>query len=164
VEERELLAAVDPVLGVVDVEHDPPRHLLEAVAEQLDHRRHHPLERGDRGQVLEPRHGRLRAQVRPALGWPAKGHLECRVAAQGIAVVGIRVAGRDQQHPEADHLGHGVVHPPRRPRVLDAARQALREPKLALYVRQHHDPGIGGQVTAVEGELHRLAGHRRRAG
>src|SRR3712207_8394802 len=27
VEERELLAAVGPVLGVVDVEHDAPRHL-----------------------------------------------------------------------------------------------------------------------------------------
>ena len=64
VEERELLAAVDPVLGVVDVEHDPARHLGEAVAEQLDHGRHHPLERRDRGQVLEPAHGRLRAQVR----------------------------------------------------------------------------------------------------
>ena len=37
VEQRELLPAVHPVLGVVDVEHDPPRHLLEAVAEQLEH-------------------------------------------------------------------------------------------------------------------------------
>jgi hypothetical protein len=49
VEQRELLAAVNPVLGVVAVQHDPPRHLREAVAEQLDHRRHHALQRDRAG-------------------------------------------------------------------------------------------------------------------
>src|SRR5215211_7102426 len=39
VEQRQLLAAVNPVLGVVDVEHDAPGDLFEAVAEHLDHRR-----------------------------------------------------------------------------------------------------------------------------
>jgi hypothetical protein len=68
VEQGELLAAVHRVAGVVDVEHDPPRHLLEAVAEQLDHRRHHPLEGDGAGQVLQPAHGRLRAQVLAGLG------------------------------------------------------------------------------------------------
>src|SRR5271154_4804119 len=46
VPQRELLAAVNPVLGVVDVEQDTPRNLLEAVAEQFDHSCHHALERG----------------------------------------------------------------------------------------------------------------------
>ena len=36
VEQRELLAAVDPVLGIVDVQHDPPGHLGEAVADLSD--------------------------------------------------------------------------------------------------------------------------------
>ena len=44
IEERaELLAAVYPGLGVVDVQQDAPRHRFEAVAEQLDHCRHHAL-------------------------------------------------------------------------------------------------------------------------
>src|SRR5271163_3290851 len=51
VPQRQLLAAVHPVLGVVDVEQDAPRDLLEAVAEQFDHRRHHAFERGRAGQV-----------------------------------------------------------------------------------------------------------------
>ena len=34
-EQRQLLLAMLPVLGVVDVEHDPARHLREAVAERL---------------------------------------------------------------------------------------------------------------------------------
>jgi hypothetical protein len=56
VEQGELLAAVDPILGIVDVEDEMPRHVLEAVAEQLDHRRHHPLEGGRTREVLEPAH------------------------------------------------------------------------------------------------------------
>ena len=50
IEERELLAAVNPVLGVVDIEQDAPGYLLEAVAEQLNHCRHHALERGRAGR------------------------------------------------------------------------------------------------------------------
>jgi hypothetical protein len=37
-----------------DIEQDAPRHLLEAVAEQVDHRIHHADERGLRRQVLKP--------------------------------------------------------------------------------------------------------------
>jgi hypothetical protein len=48
-EQRELLAAVNPALGVVDVEHDAPRHLFEAAAEHPNHRRRHALERGRAG-------------------------------------------------------------------------------------------------------------------
>ena len=35
-EQGQLLAAVNAILGVVDVEHDAARHPLEAVAKQLD--------------------------------------------------------------------------------------------------------------------------------
>jgi len=108
--------------------------------------------------------GRLRAQVRPAFGRPAEGHFEGRVGAERVAVVGVRVAGRDQQHAEADHLGQGVGHPLRRPRVLDAACQALRDPESAIDVRQHNHACVRGQATAVEGGLHHLAGDRRREG
>ncbi len=79
VEQRQLLAAVNPVFGVVDVEQDAARHLLEAVAEQLHHRRHHPLERRRTGQVLQPADGRLRAQIGAALGQPSDRHLEGRI-------------------------------------------------------------------------------------
>jgi len=76
VEQGELLLAVGPVLGVVDVEHDATGHGIEAVAEQLNHGRHHPLERDRAGQVLKPRHGRLRAEIGSALGQATDRHLE----------------------------------------------------------------------------------------
>ncbi len=41
VEQRQLLAAMDGIGGVVDVEHDALGHALEAVAEQIDHRQPH---------------------------------------------------------------------------------------------------------------------------
>jgi len=49
VEQRELLSAVNPVLGIVDIEHDAPGDLFEAVAEQLDHCCHHTFERNRAG-------------------------------------------------------------------------------------------------------------------
>jgi hypothetical protein len=58
-----LLTAVNPVLGVVNVEQDAPGSLVEAVAEQLDHSGHHAFERDRAGQVLQPADARLRAQI-----------------------------------------------------------------------------------------------------
>ena len=131
---------------------------------KLDHGGHHPLERRRAGQVLKPAHGRLRAQVPSALRRSTERHLERRVGAERVAVVGVRVAGRDQQHPEADHLGHGVVYAVRSPGVLNAAGQTLRDPEPALDVRQHKHARVGGQSPAIEGDLHSLAGERRRSG
>ena len=112
------------------------------------------------GQVLQPAHGRLRAQIGAALGQPADRHLEGRIGAQRVAVVGVRVAGGDQQRPEADHLGEPVPHPLGRPRVLDAARQPLGDAEPALDLGQHQHPGVRGQPAAVEGDVHRLAADR----
>jgi hypothetical protein len=73
---------MNPVLGVVDVEHDAPGGLPEAVAEHFDHRRHHALERNRTRQVFQSADGRLRAQIGAALGQPPDRHLERRIAAR----------------------------------------------------------------------------------
>ena len=156
-EQRQLLATVHPVERVVDIEQDASRHLFEAVAEQLDHRVHHADERGLGRQVFEPRHGRLRAELGPRLGQPPHRHLERRVVAQRITVVGIRVAGGDQQRPVADHLGKAVPHPLGRSRIGDAAGQPLGDPEPPLDLGQHQHAGIRGQPTPIEGEVNRLA-------
>ena len=158
-EQRQLLVAVDPVLGIVDVEHDPARHVFEALAEQLDHRRHHALERPRAGQVLEPADGRLRAQIGAALRQPADPQLEGRVGTQRVAVVGVRIAGRDQERAEADHLGQPMGHAFRCPRVLEAAGQALGDPEPALDLGQHQNAAVRGQPAGVERDLHGLAGN-----
>ncbi len=45
VEQRQLLAAVNGVVGVVDIENDARRNALEAGAKQIDHRQPHAPER-----------------------------------------------------------------------------------------------------------------------
>jgi hypothetical protein len=93
----------------------------------------------------------------PRLGQPPHRHLERRVVAQRITVVGIRVAGGDQQRPVADHLGKAVPHPLGRSRIGDAAGQPLGDPEPPLDLGQHQHAGIRGQPTPIEGEVNRLA-------
>src|SRR3954447_14349321 len=45
---------------------------------------------------------------------------------QGIAVVGVLVAGDDRQHPEPNDLGQGVIDLGRVARVFQPARQSAR--------------------------------------
>jgi hypothetical protein len=164
VEQRQLLTAVNSVLGVVDVEHNTTRHLFEAVAEHLDHRRHHALERGRAGQIFQPTDGRLRAQIGAALGQPPDRHLEGRIGAQGIAVIAVGIARRDQQGAVSDHLGQRMPHPFRRARVLDAIGQPLGEPKPLLDCRQQQYPGVRGHQAAIKRQVHRLARDRWQTG
>jgi hypothetical protein len=81
-----------------------------------------------------------------------------RIGAQRVAVVGVLVAGRDQQCPEANHLGEPMLDPLRRPRVFDAACQTLGEAEPTLDLGQHQHAAIRGQASAVERDLHGLAG------
>ena len=100
----------------------------------------------------------LRRQVASAaLGQPADGHLEGRVGPQGIAVVGILVAGRDQQGAEADHLGEPVLDPLGRPRILEAACQARGDAEATLDFGQNQNTAVRGQPSGVKGDVHRLA-------
>jgi len=108
----------------------------QAVAEQLDHRRHHALERGGAGQVFEPADGRLRAQVLAALRQPAHRHLEGRIGFERVAVVAVRIARRDQQRAIADHVGQFVPHPVGVARVFEAGCQPLGDLKPLLDGRQ----------------------------
>jgi hypothetical protein len=160
VEQRELLPAIGAILGVIDVEHDAPRHRLEAVAEQFDHRRHHPLERGRAGQVFEPADGRLRAQIRSGLRQATDRHLEGRVLAQRVAVIGIGIACRDRQRAETDHLGDLVDDLVRRAGIFDASRQSLGDLEPALDLGQQHNAAIRGQPAAIETGDNRLAADR----
>ena len=95
-----------------------------------------------------------------ALGQAADGHLEGRVGPQGVAVVGVCVAGGDQQRAEADHLGEAVADPLGCARVLDAACQPVGDAELALDLGEHQHARVRGQPAAIERDVHRLAADR----
>lgn len=80
VEQTQLLAAMYGVEGVVDVERDAARHLMEALAIVIDHGMPHAQQGTGIRQVLQARDGGLRAQV-GIIGQAAHHQLEHGIAA-----------------------------------------------------------------------------------
>ena len=62
IEQPQLLAAMNRVERVVDVERDPFRNLPEGLAIKIDHGAAHAQQGASIGQVLQARDGRLRTQ------------------------------------------------------------------------------------------------------
>ncbi len=145
--------------GVVEVEHDPSRHLAEARAVEPDHRASHAQEGAEVGQVLELRDGRLRAE-RCGVRQAVEGELEGGVVAQRCRVVAVLVAGRDHQQAEADDVGQAVSDLLRRPRVVEAGGQPVGDAEAALDLAQRQHAAIGGQATAIEAGDQGLAADR----
>ena len=141
VEQAQLLAAMHGVEGVVDVQHDAARNLVEAVAIMIDHGAAHMQQGTQVRQVLETRDGRLRAQV-GATREPVHRQLEHRITAQGVGVVAVLVTGGDHQHARANDLVQAMDYPVRRTRVADAGRQACRNPEPPLDLAERQKPTI----------------------
>lgn len=159
VEHLQLLPAMGGIERVVEVEHDPARHLAEAGAVEIDHRPGHPQQGADVRPVLQPRDCRLRAQV-GRRGQPAERHLEGRIAAQAAGVDRILVAAGDHKQAKADHVGQAVPDPAGLPVVRDAGRQPPGDAEPPLDLAQHQHAGIRRQAAAIESGFNGLAGNR----
>ena len=157
VEQRELLVAVHPVAGVVDVERDRRRRDREGAAEDVDQGGRQARHLDPQGGVLEPAHGRLRTEIPAALRRPADRQLERRIAAQRVAVVGDFVAAGDREHAEPEHRRQRVDHQRRIAPLPDAAGQRLGQPEPALRRAQQDKPAVGRDQAAREIGGHLLA-------
>jgi hypothetical protein len=51
------------------------------------------------------------------------------------------------------------LDPLRRPRIVDAAGQALGDAEAPLDLRQEQNPAVRGQPPGIERDLHGLAGN-----
>jgi hypothetical protein len=159
VEEPQLPLPMDSVERAVDIEHDAPRYMPEAVAVELDHGPAHTQQGSCPRQVLRARDGRLRAE-RVTAGQLVQRQLEGRVMAQAAGVVAILVASRDHQHPEAQNGGGIMADPLRQARVVDAGGQALGDAEPLLDLAQQQHAGVGGELPTVEAGDDGLAGGR----
>ena len=159
VEQPKLLAAMNRVEGVVDVEDDALRNLRERGAVEPDHGAAHLQQHASIGQVLEPADGGLRAEVALARQ-PLQRHLEHRVGAQGVGVDAVLVARRDHQHAEAQDVGGAVQGAGAIAGIVDAGRELAGDVKPPLDLAQRQQPGVRGQRAAVETGRHHLAVHR----
>ena len=103
------------------------------------------------GCVLQPRQGRLGAQVAAGVGQPPASELEGGIGAQRIEVVGILVTAADGEDPGADHVGDRVGDAGRIAPVGDQPRQVVGDPKPLLGHAQQHDPAVRGEPSSIEG-------------
>ena len=150
VEQRKLLMAVRHVAGVVDVEGDARRRRCVGGHPLVDERVGQANDVLQPGRVFEPRQGRLRAQVAPAVGQPAAGELEGRIGAQDVEIVGVLVAAADRKHPGADHVGDRMGDARGIAPIGNAARQTLGYAQTPLRHRQQHHAAVRGHPPAVE--------------
>ena len=149
VEQAQLLAAVHRVEGVVDVERDPPRHLAERAAVDVDQSPAQAQQRPRIRQVLQPRDGRLRTQV-PIRRQTFERQLEQRIGAQAGRVVAVLVAGGDHQQPEADDVGDRMHGAAGITRIVDAGGETVGDFEPPLDLAQNQQTAVGRQPAAVE--------------
>lgn len=149
VEEAQLLAAMHGINCVVDVEHDPPRHLPVGGAVKVGHRPAYCNQLTHAGQILQPAQPRLRRQI-PSRRQCIRGHLEDRIGAQPVGVVAIRITGGDHLHAEADHVGQVVGNLLRAARIVYSPRQTLGHMQPLFHRGQGQNAAVGRQHAAVE--------------
>ena len=159
IEESQLLAAMNRVERVVDVECDPLRDLTEGLAVKIDHGAAHAQQGTSVGQVLQAGDSRLRTQL--AVGRrQVQRHLEHGIAAKIGGVVTVFVACRDHQQSKTDDAGEAVCDLFGRTRVFDAGGQAIGDAKALFDLAQHQNAAVRRQQTTVEIDDNGLAGDR----
>ena len=143
VEQRQLLAAVDGVAGIVDVEDDTVGNKARAFAEQIDHRQPHAPQLAPRRRVLEARQGRLAHQIIARLGQAPTGQLERRIETQYVEVVAVLIAAGDGEHPRSDHVGVGVGRACRIAPIGQTAGKPCGNAKPFLNAAQQQHTTVG---------------------
>ncbi len=159
VEQLQLLAAVNRVERVVDVERDPLGNLAERRAIEIDHGAAHPQQRASVRQILQPGDRGLRTQV-PIRGRQIERHLEHRITAKTGSVVAVFVAGADHQQPKANDVGQAVGDLIRRSRINYAGGEPIGDAKAPLDLAQSQNPAVRRQQAAVEFDHNGLAARR----
>ena len=159
IEQPQLLAAVNRVERVVDIERYAPGNLLKRLAIEIHHGAAQAQQGARIGQVFQPRDRRLRTQF-AIRRQEIERHLEHGIAAQRIGVVAVFVARRDHQQTKAHDSGERMRDRVRRARVDEAGGHAISDAKALLDLAQSQKPAIRRQQTAVEVDDNPLAGNR----
>ena len=159
IEQRQLLVPMDDVAGIVDVERDVRRGLVVARQPLVDEGIGEPNGIAHRRRVLQPRQGRLRGEVRAAIGQAAAGELEGRVSPQRSEVVAVLIAASDCEDAGAHHVGHRMPHPRRVAPVGKERGKAVGNPEPTLGLGQKHHAAVRRHASTVEGGRDLLRAH-----
>ena len=159
VEQPQLLAAMDRVERVVDVERDAFGNRGKRLAIEIDHGAAHAQQDASVRQILQPRDRRLRAQF-AIRRRQIERLLEHRIAPQAIGVVAVLIARRDHQQPKADDVGKAVGDLIGRAPVDHAGGEPIGDAKALVDLAQRQNAAIRRQQAAVKHDLDALARNR----
>ncbi len=150
VEKRQILMAMNDVERVVDVK----RHAFGRRGIARQPKIEQDLAEADDGaqirQILDPRAGRLGAQIQTAIRQPPASELEGRIAVQPVEIVGVLVAARDHEDAGAQNVGHGAREPVRITRIADHRGKPLGQAQALLGRGQQQHAAVRGDPFAVE--------------
>ena len=149
IEQPQLLAAVDGVEHVVDVEGDALGDLRERFAIEVNHGAAHAQQRAGVRQIFQTRDRRLRTQI-AVRRRKIMRHLEDRIDAKAVGVVAVLVTPGDHQQAKTNDVGERVRDLLRRTRIDDAGGHAFGDAKTLLDLAQNQHAGVRRQQPAVE--------------
>jgi len=158
IEQPQLLAAVDRVERVVDVERDPFGNRRKGLAIQIDHRAAHPQQGANVWQIFQPRDRRLRTEL-PIRRRQIERHFEHRIAAKRIGVDAILVAGADHQEPKTNDIRQAVRDLIARARIDHAGGESVGHPKTLFDLAHRKDAAIRRQQASIESDHNGFAAH-----
>ena len=159
IEQPQLLAAMNRVERIVDVERDPFGNLLEGLAIKIDHGAAHAQQGPSIGQVFQTGDGRLRTQF-AIRRQQIERHLEHGIAAQIGCVVAVFVTCCDHQQTKPDDLGERVGNQLGRAWVHHAGSEPIGDAKALLDLAQNQNTGVRRQQPTVEFRHNSLAANR----
>lgn len=151
VEQRELLASMDDVAGVVDVQDNSLRWVILGVHPLIDERVRETDGVFQGRRVLQPGHGWLRAKIVAAIGQSAAGELEGGIHAQEVEVVSVLVAAGDRQNPRADHVSQRMGDAQRVAMIGEATRKTVGKANTPIGHRKQHHAAVGADASTIEG-------------
>ena len=151
VEQRELLAAVDHVAGVVDVERHRSRGGGIAGAIKVDQHAAEPDNLAQGRGVFPARQRGLRAQIAAAAGQASASQLERGVLAQMVQIVAVLEAAGDGEDAGAQDGAERVGNQKRVARIGNHFGQLVRQPQPLPGLARKHHPGVRGDAPAIEG-------------
>jgi hypothetical protein len=148
--ERQLLAAMDDVDRLVDVERHRCGRSRIAGTIDVDHDAHHPHQFARRRCVLPAAHRRLAGEADSRAGQLARRQLEAGIMTQHIEVVGVLIATSDRQHPCLQDAGKTMDDPALVPGIGNAAGQTPCNAHPALCLGQQQHAAIRRQPPTIE--------------
>lgn len=149
VEKSHLLMAMSRIFGSVNIEDNPERRSPIRVDEDVHQHVGDAVKICPRNRVLQPGERRLAGQRR-LLRKPLASHLQGRVLAQRLGVIGVLVAASDLENPLLEQIEQRMPDVTGMAAVVKDLSHTVKKPHPALDFPKEEHAGVGRDLAAVK--------------